>query len=103
MVISQKHCLADYTYAEFTTVVEELLQASGTSVWQDRLLEHFIEMAGHPDGSDLLYHPANELEGCAVGVITRIVAWRKSKGLPLFKGMLLPDKQNQEFATKCLS
>ncbi|WP_176508300.1 MULTISPECIES: bacteriocin immunity protein [Pseudomonas] len=74
MVISQKHSLADYTCAEFTTVVEELLQASGTSAWQDRLLEHFIEMAGHPDGSDLLYYPANELEGCAVAVIARIIA-----------------------------
>jgi hypothetical protein len=85
MVISQKHSFADYTCAEFRTVVEELLQASGTSAWQDRLLEHFIEMAEHPDGSDLLYYPANELEGCALGVIARIIAWRKSKGLSLFK------------------
>ncbi|WP_082432279.1 bacteriocin immunity protein [Pseudomonas sp. NBRC 111124] len=84
-MISQKHLLADYTCAEFRTVVEELLQASGTSAWQDRLLEHLIEMTEHPDGSDLLYYPANELEGCAMGVIARIIAWRKSKGLPLFK------------------
>ncbi|WP_110636254.1 bacteriocin immunity protein [Pseudomonas sp. CC120222-01a] len=84
-MISRKHSLADYTCAEFRAVVDELLQASGTSSWQDRLLEHFIEMAEHPDGSDLLYYPANELEGCAVGVIARIIAWRKSKGLPLFK------------------
>lgn len=85
MVISQKHSLADYTCAEFRTVVEELLQASGTSTWQDRLLEHFIDMAGHPDGSDLLYFPAHELEGCALGVTARIIAWRKSKKLPLFR------------------
>lgn len=75
MVISQKHSLADYTCAEFRTVVEELLQAFGTSAWQDRLLEHFIDMAEHPDGFDLLYYPANELEGCAVGVIARIIGW----------------------------
>ncbi|WP_085675287.1 MULTISPECIES: bacteriocin immunity protein [unclassified Pseudomonas] len=86
-MISQKHSLADYTCAEFRTVVEELLQASGTSVWQDRLLEHFIDMAGHPDGSDLLYYSANHLKGCAVGVIARIITWRKSKELPLFKDM----------------
>ncbi|MBS3186863.1 MULTISPECIES: bacteriocin immunity protein [unclassified Pseudomonas] len=85
MVISQKHSLADYTCAEFRGVVDELLQATGTSAWQDQLLEHFIDMAEHPDGSDLLYYTANELEGCAVGVIARIIAWRKSKGLPLFK------------------
>jgi hypothetical protein len=87
VVISQKLSLTDYTCAEFRTVVEELLQASGTSAWQDRLLEHFIEMAGHPDGSDLLYYPANDLEGCAEGVIARIIAWRKSKELSLFKDM----------------
>ncbi len=85
MVISQKHSIADYTCAEFRSVVEELLQATGTSAWQDRLLEHFIDVAEHPGGSDLLYYPANELEGYAVAVIARIIAWRKSKGLPLFK------------------
>ncbi|HDS1683401.1 TPA: bacteriocin immunity protein [Pseudomonas putida] len=85
--MSQKRSLTSYTRAEFRTVVEELLQASGTSAWQDRLLEHFIEMAGHPDGSDLLYYPANDLEGCAEGVIARIIAWRKSKKLPLFNDM----------------
>ena len=87
MVISQKHSLADYTCTEFKAVVDELLQASGTSAWQDRLLEHFIDMSEHPSGSDLLYYPANELEGCAMGVIARVIAWRKSKGLALFKDM----------------
>ncbi|WP_286912500.1 bacteriocin immunity protein [Pseudomonas sp. UBA6315] len=48
-------------------------------------MEHFIDVAEHPEGSDLLYYPANELDGYAVAVIARIIAWRKSKGLPLFK------------------
>jgi len=42
-VISKKRSLAEYTYAEFNAVVEELLKAAGTSAWQDRLLEHFKE------------------------------------------------------------
>ncbi|MFJ4347835.1 bacteriocin immunity protein [Pseudomonas sp. NPDC089401] len=84
-MISQKHSLADYTCAEFRPVVEELLQATGTPAWQDRLLEHFIDITEHPEGSDLLYYPANEREGCAMGVIARIIAWRKSKGLSQFK------------------
>ena len=85
MVISQKHSLADYTYAEFNAAVEELLRAAGTSAWQDRLLEHFIEMVEHPDRSDLIYYPRNPQEGCAEQVTARIMAWRKSKGMPLFK------------------
>ncbi|BDM24707.1 MULTISPECIES: bacteriocin immunity protein [Pseudomonas] len=85
MVISQKHSLADYTCAEFAAIVEELLHAAGSSAWQDRLLEHFIDMAGHPNGSDLIYYPVTEQEGCTERVIARIIAWRKSQGLPLFK------------------
>lgn len=84
-MISKKRSLADYTYAEFNAAVEELLRAAGTSAWQDRLLEHFIEMVEHPDRSDLIYYPRNPQEGCAEQVTARIMAWRKSKGMPLFK------------------
>ena len=84
-MISQKHSIADYTCAEFKAVIEELLQASGTSAWQDRLLEHFIVITEHPDGSDLLYYPPTENDGYASEVIARIITWRKSKELPLFK------------------
>ncbi|MHC6224124.1 bacteriocin immunity protein [Pseudomonas sp. X10] len=85
MVIDQKRNLADYTCAEFESIVEELLQAAGTSAWQDRLLEHFIELVEHPNGSDLIYYPESEQQGCAKQVIAHIMAWRKTKGLPLFK------------------
>lgn len=85
MVISQKSCLSHYTNAEFESVVEELLQAAGTSAWQDRLLEHFIEVTGHPDGSDLIYHPESIHECSAEQVIARIMAWRRSKGLTVLK------------------
>lgn len=84
-MISQKHSLADYTQEEFTAVVNELLQANGTSAWQDRLLEHFIEMTEHPEGSDLIYYPATAAEGTAGKIIERIIDWRKDSGLPVFK------------------
>ncbi|WDY58870.1 bacteriocin immunity protein [Pseudomonas sp. PSKL.D1] len=85
MVISQKHTLCDYTYREFKSIVEELIQAAGTREWQDRLLEHFFELVEHPAGSDLIYYPDSEAQGCAAQVMARIMAWRKSKGLPSFK------------------
>jgi hypothetical protein len=85
VVIGHKHCLADYTYSEFEALVEELLQAAGTSAWQDRLLEHFIDLVAHPDGSDLIYYSESEKEGRATQVIARIMAWRKTNGLPLLK------------------
>ncbi|MFJ3075794.1 bacteriocin immunity protein [Pseudomonas sp. NPDC087029] len=61
------------------------LEATGTSAWQDCLLEHFIELAGHPEGSDLIYNPVNPQAGCAEGLIASIIGWQKSNGLPLFK------------------
>lgn len=53
MVISLKRSLADYSYGEFRSIVEALTQATGSRDWQDRLLEHFIEVVAHPDGADL--------------------------------------------------
>ncbi|KIY40094.1 colicin immunity protein [Pseudomonas sp. 10-1B] len=85
MVINQKHNLADYSYSEFRTIVEDLIQATGPMAWQDRLLEHFIELVAHPDGSDLIYYSGDEQDGSAEQVMTRIVTWRKSKGLSLFR------------------
>lgn len=84
VVISQKLSLTNYTRAEFRTVVEELLQASGTSAWQDRLLEHFIEIGGHSDGSDHSTTRQTTSRAAPKG-IAQIIAWRKSKELLLFK------------------
>jgi len=76
--------LALYTRAEFEQVVVELLQAAGTSAWQDRLLEHFIALVEHPAGSDLLYFPSPGQQLDSGNVVTRIVGWRRSKGLSVF-------------------
>lgn len=85
MVISLKHSLADYSYSEFRSIVDALIQAAGSQDWQDRLLEHFIELVAHPDGSDLIYYTGDEPEDCAEQVMTRIVAWRASKGFSAFR------------------
>ncbi|MGE8060547.1 bacteriocin immunity protein [Pseudomonas sp. NPDC089547] len=85
MVTSGKHCLADYTYAEFQSIVEALIQAEGSPAWQDRLLELFIELVAHPAGSDLIYYPGNVEDINAETVMALIVKWRESKGLPLFR------------------
>ncbi|MCE7763839.1 bacteriocin immunity protein [Pseudomonas putida] len=83
MVISLKHSLADYSYSEFRSIVDALIQATGAQDWQDRLLEHFIELVAHPDGSDLIYYT----QDCAEQVMARIVAWRQSKGLSVFRDL----------------
>ncbi|WP_306579401.1 bacteriocin immunity protein [Pseudomonas sp.] len=85
MVISLKRSLADYSYGEFRSIVEALIQATGSRDWQDRLLEHFIEVVEHPDGADLIYNPDEGRERCSEQVMARILEWRVSKGLAVFR------------------
>lgn len=85
MVIRLKHCLADYSYDEFRLIVEALIQATGSRAWQDRLLEHFIEVVQHPDGADLIYYPEEDRGRCAEQVMARVLEWRASKGLAVFR------------------
>ncbi|EKT4480715.1 bacteriocin immunity protein [Pseudomonas putida] len=85
MVIRLKHCLADYSYDEFRLIVEALIQATGSRDWQDRLLEHFIEVVEHPDGADLIYNPDEERGRCAEQVMARVLEWRASKDLAVFR------------------
>ncbi|WP_434119791.1 bacteriocin immunity protein [Pseudomonas fortuita] len=85
MVIRLKHCLADYSYNEFRLIVEALIQATGSRAWQDRLLEHFIEVVEHPDGADLIYYPEEDRGRCAEQVMARVLEWRASKGLAVFR------------------
>ncbi|BBU46728.1 bacteriocin immunity protein [Pseudomonas monteilii] len=87
MVISLKRSLADYSYGEFRSIVEALTQATGSRDWQDRLLEHFIEVVAHPDGADLIYNPEQQQASCAEQVVARIVAWRRSNELPVFSDL----------------
>ncbi|MBH3471313.1 bacteriocin immunity protein [Pseudomonas putida] len=85
MVICLKHSLADYSYSEFRLIVEALIQATGSRAWQDRLLEHFIEVVEHPDGADLIYYPEEDRGRCAEQVMARVLEWRASKGLAVFR------------------
>ncbi len=49
-----KNRFEDYTEAEFTHLVSEICSAEGGDSYQDKLLENFIAVTQHPDGSDLI-------------------------------------------------
>ncbi|MBX6691062.1 bacteriocin immunity protein [Pseudomonas sp. USTB-Z] len=85
MVISLKQSLTDYTHGEFRSIVGALIQATGSRDWQDRLLEHFIDVVEHPDGADLIYSPDKGRGRCSEQVMARIMEWRASKGLAVFR------------------
>ncbi|CAK6492539.1 Colicin-E8 immunity protein [Pantoea sp. Nvir] len=75
----------DYTEAEFTQLVSEICSAEGGEAYQDELLENFIAVTAHPEGSDLIYYSDDD-DVTPEKVIATVRAWRKGEGLPDFKG-----------------
>ncbi|NMT56124.1 bacteriocin immunity protein, partial [Vibrio parahaemolyticus] len=53
--------------------------------YQDELLENFIAITEHPEGSDLIYYPENPEDGKSESIVRIVKEWRLSQGLPGFK------------------
>lgn len=77
--------LQDYTEAEFLRLVSEIIEAKGTDAYQDELLENFIQMTEHPEGSDLIYYPESVADATPERIVEIVKEWRSSQGLPGFK------------------
>lgn len=75
----------DYTEAEFTQLVSEICSAEGSEAYQDELLDNFIAVAEHPEGSDLIYYNDND-DLTPEKIVATVRAWRKSAGLSDFNG-----------------
>ncbi|KJG19443.1 bacteriocin immunity protein [Photobacterium phosphoreum] len=80
-----KDTINAYTEVEFINLINEIIESKGTNDYQDELLEHFCQIIDHPDGSDLIYYPENEMDGTPERIVEIVKNWRQSQGLPLFK------------------
>ncbi|MGB9097926.1 bacteriocin immunity protein [Erwinia sp.] len=70
----------EYTEAEFTQLVSDICNAEGNETYQDELLENFIAVTEHPEGSDLIYY--NDDDGLTPEkIVASVRSWRKSEGL----------------------
>lgn len=74
----------EYTETEFTQLITEIFSAEGGEVYQDALLENFITVAEHPDGSDLIYYNDND-DITPQQLVDVIKRWRRDNGKPGFK------------------
>ena len=74
----------DYTEAEFIQLVSEICSVEGSEAYQDELLENFIAVTEHPEGSDLIYY--SDDDATPEKVLATVRAWRESEGLPDLKG-----------------
>lgn len=74
----------DYTQAEFTQLVSEICSAEGSEAYQDELLDNFMAVAEHLEGSDLIYYNDDD-DLTPEKIVATVRAWRKSAGLSDFK------------------
>lgn len=74
----------DYTEAEFTQLVIEICSAEGNEEYQDELLDNFIAVSEHPEGSDLIYYSDDD-NLTPEKIVTTVREWRKIEGLPDLK------------------
>ncbi|PIF07580.1 bacteriocin immunity protein [Candidatus Pantoea floridensis] len=70
----------EYTETEFTQLVSEICIAEGNEAYQDELLDNFIAVTEHPEGSDLIFY--NEDNGLTPEkIVATVRSWRMSEGL----------------------
>lgn len=74
-----------YTEDDFIGLINEIIEAQGSDAYQDELLENFIAVTEHPDGSDLIYYPDNPADATPERIVEIVKRWRRSQGLPCFK------------------
>lgn len=74
----------DYTEAEFTELVAKIFSAEGGEKYQDELIEVFITVSEHPEGSDLIFYNDDD-DLTPEKVVATVREWRKGQGLVDFK------------------
>ena len=77
--------LEKYTESEFKELILFIINAEGSENYQDQLLENFITITAHPDGSDLIYYPSDPEDATPERIVQIVKEWRLSQGLPCFK------------------
>ncbi|MET4026518.1 hypothetical protein ABIE59_002044 [Marinobacter sp. MBR-99] len=80
-----KNQLQNYTRNEFMALVVTISEVEGSDEHQDRLLEHFNAVSGHPAGSDLIFYPENPEDSTPERIVEIVEQWRAQSGLPGFK------------------
>jgi len=79
--------LNDYTENEFIQFVTDIVEVNSNSEEEyHSLVSKFEELVQHPRGNGLIYYPEDGEGDSPEGIVQAIKIWRKSKGLPLFKG-----------------
>ncbi|VEA62242.1 Microcin-E2 immunity protein [Serratia plymuthica] len=78
--------ISDFTENEFIDFVRKIKKADfPTESEHDEAIYQFGQLTEHPDGWDLIYHPAAGTDNSAEGVTKTVKEWRAQNGKPGFK------------------
>ncbi|WP_095144954.1 MULTISPECIES: bacteriocin immunity protein [unclassified Pseudomonas] len=81
-----KNKLEEYTESEYTSLICRLFDGSySTEEELDSIVDNIVITSEHPNGSDILYYPAEGVEDSPAGVLKTIKTWRAANGKPGFK------------------
>ena len=86
-----KAALEDYTEAEFLEFLQGFntfpdgLKGDALEAHLDRLLDHFLAVTEHPDGSDVIFYPKEGQEDSPEGILKEVKEWRAANNKPGFK------------------
>ena len=87
--MSLKSSFSEYTEAEFLEFMETVFQenVAETDERLDMLLEHFEKITEHPEGTDLIYYAASDLDSTPEAITKKVKEWRAANGKPGFKSV----------------
>ena len=82
-----KSSFSEYTEAEFLVFMKEIFKekVADTDEHLDKLLEHFEKITEHPEGTDLIYYAASDLDSTPEAITKKVSEWRAANGKPGFK------------------
>lgn len=78
--------IPDYTEREFYAFIEGIIQEGKCNNRRklDLMIEHFNDVVGHPDGSDLIVRCPRE-EYDAAAILEKVKTWHFENNKPCFK------------------
>ncbi|GID04747.1 bacteriocin immunity protein [Pseudomonas sp. 008] len=75
-----------YTESEFLEMINRLFLGEYSSEEElDTLVHQIVDASEHPNGTDILFYPEQDIDNSPTGILNSIKEWRKENGKPGFK------------------